>query len=86
MSLDSGGELHLTDADFYTGNTEIFTGNSGKWLGSQRASGFLAFRPEVQHLLQPLVVSWGWEPNEVRDDAKRAEVEHPEHFQVSLDV
>jgi isopenicillin-N epimerase len=49
-------------ADFYTGNCH-------KWLGSQRASGFLASRPEVKHLLQPLVVSWGWEPNEVREDA-----------------
>jgi isopenicillin-N epimerase len=44
-------------ADFYTGNCH-------KWLCSQRPSGFLYARPEVQHLLQPLVVSWGWEPNE----------------------
>lgn len=54
--------LDALGADFYTGNCH-------KWLCAQRASGFLHFRPEVQHLLQPLVVSWGWEPNEVRDDA-----------------
>jgi isopenicillin-N epimerase len=54
--------LDRLGADFYTGNCH-------KWLGSQRASGFLAFRSEVRHLLQPLIVSWGWEPEEVREDA-----------------
>jgi isopenicillin-N epimerase len=31
---------------------------------NQRASGFLYARPAVQRLLKPLVVSWGWEPEE----------------------
>ena len=53
--------LDQLGADFYTGNCH-------KWLCSQRASGFLAFRPEVRHLLQPLVVSWGWEPEEVHPE------------------
>jgi isopenicillin-N epimerase len=54
--------LDKLGADFYTGNCH-------KWLCNQRASGFLYSRPEVRDLLQPLVVSWGWEPNEVREDA-----------------
>jgi isopenicillin-N epimerase len=44
-------------ADFYAGNCH-------KWLCSQRPSGFLYARPDAQPLLKPLVVSWGWEPEE----------------------
>lgn len=37
-------------------------GNSHKWLNSPPGSAFLYARREVQHLLEPLVVSWGWRP------------------------
>ncbi|HNO95566.1 MAG TPA: aminotransferase class V-fold PLP-dependent enzyme, partial [Anaerolineales bacterium] len=48
--------LHLDalDADFYGGNLH-------KWLCAPKGAGFLYARPEVQHLLKPLVVSWGYE-------------------------
>jgi isopenicillin-N epimerase len=45
--------LHELGADFYGGNCH-------KWLGSPKGAGFLYARREVQHLLEPLVVSWGW--------------------------
>jgi len=48
--------LHLDslDADFYGGNLH-------KWLCAPKGAGFLYARPEAQHLLKPLVVSWGYE-------------------------
>ncbi len=48
LQLDSLG------ADFYGGNLH-------KWLCAPKGAGFLYARPEVQDLLKPLVVSWGYE-------------------------
>jgi isopenicillin-N epimerase len=46
--------LDLLGADFYGGNLH-------KWLSAPKGAGFLYARPEVQSLLKPLVVSWGYE-------------------------
>ena len=48
MKLDDLG------VDFYSGNLH-------KWLCAPKGAGFLFSRPEVQHLLKPLIVSWGFE-------------------------
>ncbi len=53
----SPDQIHLNlneiDADFYTGNFH-------KWALSPKGAGFLYARQEVQHLVEPLVVGWGW--------------------------
>lgn len=48
-------DLEALGADFYAGNCH-------KWLNSPKGSAFLYARKEVQPLLEPLVVSWGWQP------------------------
>jgi isopenicillin-N epimerase len=49
-------DMEQIGADFYFGNAH-------KWLCSPKGAGFLFARPEKQHLIEPLVVGWGWGEN-----------------------
>ena len=46
-------DMEKIGADFYFGNAH-------KWLCSPKGAAFLFTRPENQHLIEPLVVGWGW--------------------------
>ena len=47
--------LRELDPDFYVGILH-------KWLCAPKGCAFLYARPTAQQLLDPLIVSWGWEP------------------------
>jgi isopenicillin-N epimerase len=50
-------DLEALGADFYTGNCH-------KWMMSPKGAGFLYARREVQRMVQPLVISWAYDPDE----------------------
>lgn len=53
-------DLNLTEigADFYVGNCH-------KWMMSPKGAGFLYTRPDLKHLIRPLIVGHSYYPNRV---------------------
>lgn len=41
---------------------DVVFGNCHKWLLSAKGAAFLYVRHELQHLIEPLIVSWGYNP------------------------
>jgi isopenicillin-N epimerase len=52
------GQIPLNLAEL---GADFYAGNCHKWMMTPKGSGFLYARREMQPLLEPLVISWGWE-------------------------
>lgn len=55
-------DLAAVGADFYAGNCH-------KWLCAPKGAGFLYARPDVQPLVEPLIVGWGWSDTPAAEDS-----------------
>jgi isopenicillin-N epimerase len=62
--IDGAHAAGQIDVDLRGLGVDFYGGNCHKWLSSAKGAGFLYVRPELQDLVEPLVVSWGWRPNE----------------------
>lgn len=74
-------DLHALGVDFYGGNCH-------KWLSAPPGAGFLYARRDVQPLIEPLVVSWGWQARDpgpsrfVDEQERQATRDYPAYLTV----
>lgn len=52
------GQISL---DLSSIHSDFYIGNCHKWMLSPKGAGFIYARPEVQNLVEPLIVSWGYQ-------------------------
>ena len=59
--IDGAHTVGQIPLDLQTIGADFYASNAHKWLGAPKGSAFLYARPEMQHLVEPVVVSWGYE-------------------------
>lgn len=58
--IDGAHALGQISLDMQTIGADFYTSNAHKWLCSPKGAAFLYAHPAAQHLIEPLVVGWGW--------------------------
>jgi len=62
--IDGAHALGQIDLDMQALGGDFYMSNAHKWLLAPKGCAFLYARAGCQHMLDPLVVSWGWESEE----------------------
>ena len=68
--------LEEIKADFYTGTLH-------KWLLGPKGSTFLYVNKNFQNLIEPLIISWGYEaakPTKIKIPGRKRNAGNPRHF------
>ena len=60
-AIDGAHAPGQIDVDVEAVGADFYCANCHKWLCSPKGAGFLYARPEAQNLLDPLVISWGYQ-------------------------
>ena len=60
--IDAAHSPGQIPVDLQKMGADIVFGNCHKWMLSPKGAGFLYVRHEVQNLIEPLIVSWGFHP------------------------
>jgi isopenicillin-N epimerase len=62
--VDGAHAPSQVDIDLTALGVDFYGGNCHKWLSAPKGAGFLYVRRELQDLIEPVVVSWGWRPRD----------------------